>query len=130
MTLDHPFQHAFAHADFILFAAILLFEIGVEADCSTHQPRYLRVASSLTKAIAALLMALYWVIRRDVIEREQDLVKEMPPGAHHAILEKLTSYAWLSCGIGGVSLVSAAILVIAVVDHQKKEELREFGVLI
>jgi hypothetical protein len=128
MTLEHPFQRAFAQGDFILFAAILLFEVGVEAEWGSHQPRHLKVSSSLTKAVAALLMALYWVIKHDVIVKEEALARTSILASQQTILAKLSDYAWLSCGVGSVSLICAALLLIAVVDHQKREELREFGV--
>ena len=128
MTLEHPFQRAFAHGDFILFAAILLFEVGVEAEWGNRQPRHLKVSSAVTKAVAALFMALFWVIKHSTILNEEALARATDAGVRDAILAKLSTYAWVSCGVGVMSVVGASLLLVAVVDHQKREELREFGV--
>lgn len=128
MTLEHPFQRAFAHGELVLFAAILLFEVGVEAEWGSNQPRHLKVLSSLTKAFAALLMGLYWIIKHDVIVKEEALARESMVKVKAVLLSKLGSYAWLSCGVGAVSIIAAVLLLIAIVDYQKKEELREFGI--
>lgn len=128
MTLEHPFQRAFAHGDLILFAAILLFEISVEAEWGNRQPRRLKVTTAVTKAVAALFMALFWVIKHSTILHEEALARATNGAIQQAILSKLATYAWVSCGVGAISVIAASLLLIAVVDHQKREELREFGV--
>jgi len=127
LTLEHPFQRAFAHGDLILFASILLFEIGVETEGGAHRPRWLWITAAVARALAFLLMPMYWIIKHDVILKEEQLARATH-GASEPIISKLSVYAGFSCTVAVASLVIAACLAVAVLDYHKSEELRAFGV--
>ncbi|MBV9070693.1 MAG: hypothetical protein JO093_14870 [Acidobacteria bacterium] len=130
-TMEHPFQRAFAPGDFILFSAILLFEIGAEADGGGLFPRGIRIGSALTRALAALLMPIYWVIRHDVMLKEDALAcGKSPSPAYSALLHKLRNYGCFSCTVAVISLIIAALLAIALLEYHRTEELRELGMTI
>jgi hypothetical protein len=128
IPMDHPFERAFAHGELILFASILLFEIGVDTEGGARRPRALVVATAVVRAVAFVLMPAYWVIKHDAIMKEERLAKLSEQALEHAaILEKLRGYAALSCTIAAASLLISGILAVAAFDYHKAEELRAFG---
>lgn len=131
LTLEHPFPRAFAHADFILFSAILLLEIGAESDGAALTPRGIRIGSAVARAVAVLFMPMYWVIKHDVLLQEDVLARIKPPSPQYAgALDKLRGYACFSCTVAIISLIVAALLAIALLEHHKAEELRELGMTV
>lgn len=129
LSMHDPYAHAFAHGDFILLSAILLFEVSAEIDGCTRQSQRLRVGSGIGKLIAVTLVAPYWMVKHIVVTKEHQLSDTgVDPGARAAIVGTLTRCASLSFVVIAIALVISGILLLALIDHQKSEELREFGV--
>jgi len=129
ITLEHPFQRAFAHGELILFGSILLFEIGVDTEGGAHRPWRLILTTSVVRAIAFVLMPVYWLIKHDVIVKEERLAKLSNQTAEYvAIVEKLRNYACMSCTVAVGCLILAGLVALSVLDYHKREELRAFGV--
>ena len=130
LSMHHPYARAFAHGDLILLAAILLFEVSGEIDGCRRQSQRLRIGSLLGKLFAVTLVAPYWMVKHAVVTKEHQLAESAKDPASRAdILETLSRCASFSFLVIAVVLIFTGILVVLLIDYQKSEELRDFGIV-
>ena len=65
--VEHPFARAFAHGDYILFAALLLLETSVESERLMTQTAVFRLVRNITRIVAISLIFVFGALKYDVV---------------------------------------------------------------
>lgn len=95
LEVDHPFAKAFAHAELLIFSALLLTEAVIEGEQTLVTDWRFQLARHITLLLAFVALILFVVVKFDVMRSEQS------PNPH-----KMYFY---SCIGWGMALLSALI---------------------
>ncbi len=71
LGIEHPFAKAFAHADLLIFSALILTEAAIEGEYSHLKDWRFHLGRHIALGLALISLILFTVVKIDVMRSEQ-----------------------------------------------------------
>lgn len=126
MEVQRPFVRAFAHGDYVLFAALLLFEVSVEGERLVMQTAMLRVMRNALRIAAISMILVFGFMKYDVVIKEARLPTATGVAAT-TIDAKLRSYSCFSCALAFLTVVYSLYASVALVERESADLFHRLG---
>jgi hypothetical protein len=134
MEVKEPYVRAFAHGDYILFAALLLFETSVESERLIRQTAIFRLYRNGVRILAVAMIFVFGFLKYDVVVKEaalshleQSSVSQLDRTSALTVVAKLHSYSTFSCAVALLTAAYSIYAFTSLVEHESADLFRRLG---